>query len=101
MTGKPTPLGQLCLAIDAMVADHKTREQIIVEVEQYYTKLQMAALEQGVTMRFLVGPHQEICAKMDGLAHTLQHEGYSLEIQDLMNRVCDAIADTPKTESTK
>lgn len=48
--GEPTPYKQLCLAIDSMVAEGKTREEIDAGVEQYYSRLQCAALEQHLTV---------------------------------------------------
>ncbi len=52
--GEPTALGQLCLAVDAMVAEGKSEDEIIAEVKRYYSRLQEVALEAGVTMRVFI-----------------------------------------------
>ena len=58
--GEPTAYGQLCLAIDAMVAKGLSEDDIIKDVKHYYSKLQLAALEKGVTMQVVTKVHPRV-----------------------------------------
>ena len=54
--GKSTPLRQLCLAIDTMVASGSSENDILYEVRNYYARLQRAALEQDIEMKVVASP---------------------------------------------